>query len=61
MKISMHILERWLKKAGFNVHSSIKTGSAVLQNAQISVSDSRTGVVSVSMQDESAGLVLMEN
>lgn len=61
MKISMYILERWLKKAGFNVHSSIKTGSAVLQSAHISVGDSRTGVVGVSMKDESAGLVLMEN
>ena len=57
----MHILEKWMRKYGFNVEASIHDGAAELQSVRISTDDSLRGVASVSVRDEKAGLVIIAN
>lgn len=57
----MHILEKWMRKYGFKVESSIHDGAAELQSVRLSDDDSLRGVASVSVRDEASGLVSIAN
>ncbi len=61
MKISMFILEHWLRKENFKVEPFIRDGVAELQVVRVTDNKTMNGVASVSVRDEKAGTVIIAN
>jgi len=61
MKLSMYILEQWLRRKGYKIQSAIRDGSARLRSARITEDNSLSGIASISVGDEKTGLIKITN
>lgn len=61
MKISMFILEHWLRKNSFKVEPFIRDGAAELQVVRITDNITMNGVAGVSVRDAKTGTIIIAN
>ncbi len=61
MDLSMHILQHWFEKKGFQIQSSISNGAAKLKTARLTAERAPGAVVGIHECDPEANLIRVEN